>query len=251
MNYLCEVVSNKKLTESIFDMYIDAPKIAETALPGQFLHIKCKDLTLRRPLSIAETDSGGRVRICYEVRGEGTAWLSGLGSGGKIDIMGPLGKGFDIPEKNKKILLAGGGIGIYPLYPLALKYKTDACAALGFKTKTAVNFEAEFRAAGCKTVLTTDDGSYGSKGFVTDSVKDILNNNKIDLIAACGPKAMMRGVYNEAKKHGIRCLVSLEERMACGVGACLACVCRVNKTNKRVCSDGPVFCGDEVDWDYE
>ena len=245
---LYDITANEKVkSTNIYDMIISAPDIGEKAKPGQFLHVKCGELTLRRPVSIASV-KGGQVRICYEVRGEGTKWMSELKKGDKIDIMGPLGKGFDMSDLSKKVLLVGGGIGIYPLYWVALAYGANAYAALGFRTEIAVNFEREFRDTGSALKISTDDGSYGKKGFVTELVKEILDNNKIDLIMTCGPRIMMRGVYSEAEKQGIRCQVSMEERMACGIGACLACVCKINGANERVCADGPVFEGSEVDW---
>ena len=244
---LYDVISNEELTQNIYDMIINAPDIGEKAKPGQFLHVKCGELTLRRPISIADAKDG-QVRICYEVRGEGTKWLSELKKGDKIDIMGPLGKGFDVSDLSKKVLLAGGGIGIYPLYPVAKIYGANAHVALGFRTKSAVNFESEFKNTGCDIKIATDDGTYGKKGFAVELVKEILDNNKIDLIMTCGPKIMMRGIYSEAEKRGIRCQVSMEERMACGIGACLVCVCKINGANERVCVDGPVFEGSEVDW---
>lgn len=249
MNLLCDVISNEKLMQdyNIYAMTINAPAIAQTAIPGQFIHIKCGDLTLRRPISIACVQNE-QIKICYEVRGEGTAWLANLKAGTQIDIMGPIGKGFDVSDLSKKVLLVGGGIGIYPLYSVAQIYGKNAYVALGFKTKGAVNFEQEFKDTGCDLKIATDDGSYGKKGFVTEIVKEILVHNKIDIIMTCGPKIMMRGIYEEAEKRGIRCLVSMEERMACGIGACLVCVCKINGTNERVCIDGPVFDGNEVDW---
>jgi dihydroorotate dehydrogenase electron transfer subunit len=249
---LYDIISNEKITQhNIYAMMINAPKIAESAVPGQFIHIKCGDLTLRRPISIASMQNS-RLKICYEVRGEGTAWLANRKAGDKIDIMGAIGKGFDVSDLSKKVLLAGGGIGIYPLLSVAQAYGVNAHAALGFRNKAAVNFEQEFKniCGDTKVKITTDDGSYenGKKGYVTELRTEILVHNKIDLIMTCGPLAMMRGVYAEAEKRGIRCQVSMEERMACGIGACLVCVCKVNGTNERVCIDGPVFEGNEVDW---
>jgi dihydroorotate dehydrogenase electron transfer subunit len=188
------------------------------------------------------------------VRGEGTKWLSNLKSGDKINIIGAIGKGFDVSDLSKKVLLAGGGIGIYPLYSVAKAYGSNAFAALGFRNKDIITFEQEFKDTGCDLRIATDDGSYGRKGYAVEIVKEILEHNKIDMIITCGPKIMMRGIYFEAEKRGIRCQVSMEERMACGIGACLACVCRIKDeeretfTNKRVCIDGPVFDGSEVDW---
>jgi len=248
---LYDIVSNEKLTDEheIYSMTIAAPKIAEIAKPGQFVHVKCNGFTLRRPISIACAERG-QLRLCYDVRGDGTAWLSGLRSGGKIDVMGPLGNGFDVSDTSKKVLLVGGGVGIYPLYFVAAAYKKNAAVVLGFRTKGLVNFEKEFRGCGCGLHIATDDGSYGRKGYATELIGEILDNNKIDIIMTCGPKIMMKGVVLESHKLGLRCQVSMEERMACGVGACLACVCKVNGQTKRVCADGPVFdiSGEEFEW---
>lgn len=261
-----DIISNEKMTEDydIYSMIIDAPSIAKTAEPGQFIHVKCDGLTLRRPISIASAKDD-KIRICYEVRGAGTKWLSELKSGDKnnkadkLDIIGPIGNGFDISDTSKKVLLAGGGIGIYPLYSIAEAYKENSFAVLGFRTKGLITFEKEFTECGSHLRIATDDGSYGHKGYAIDLVKEILDNNKIDIIMTCGPKVMMRGIALEARKRGIRCQVSMEERMACGIGACLACVCKVKEaengdfTNKRVCADGPVFDindGNEVDWEW-
>ena len=259
---LCDIISNEKMTDdyNIYSMIFDAPRIAKIAKPGQFVHIKCGELTLRRPISIASVQDG-KIRICYDVRGEGTTWLSGLKSGDKIDIIGPIGKGFDISDISKKVLLVGGGIGIYPLYSVAEKYRENSITVLGFRTKGLITFEKEFKDCGSQLHIATDDGSYGQKGYAIEIVKEILDNkeNKIDIIMTCGPKIMMRGIALEAQKRGIRCQVSMEERMACGIGACLACTCKIKPadgddfTNKRVCIDGPVFeigDGNEVDWEW-
>lgn len=265
---LCDIISNEKMTKdyNIYSMVFSAPVIAKIAKPGQFVHVKCGGLTLRRPISIASAKDGN-IKICYDVRGEGTAWLSRLKSGDKIDIVGPIGKGFDISDTSKKVLLVGGGIGIYPLYSVAEEYKENAFVVLGFRTEGLITFEKEFTDCGSKLHISTDDGSYGRKGFAIETVKEILDNNKIaendknkiDIIMTCGPKIMMKGVVLEAQKRGIRCQFSMEERMACGIGACLACVCKIKDaenetfTNKRVCIDGPVFDifeGNEVDWEW-
>ena len=256
---LCDIISNEKMTDdyNIYSMIFDAPLIAKIAKPGQFIHVKCDGLTLRRPISIASAKNG-QIRICYDVRGEGTAWLSTLKSGDKLDIIGPIGKGFDISDASKKVLLAGGGIGVYPLYSVAEAYGENAFVALGFRTKNIITFEKEFTECGSKLHIATDDGSYGRKGYAIELVKEILDNNKIDMIMTCGPKIMMKGIVAEALKRNIKCQVSMEERMACGIGACLACVCKIKYaedekfTNKRVCIDGPVFDiseGSEVDWE--
>ena len=260
MNIICKVISNEKLTKAheVYAMTLDAPDVVKSAQCGQFIHVKCEGFTLRRPISIADTQAeSGQLKICYEVRGNGTAWLAGRKVGDIVDIIGPLGRGFDLSEmpNGGEILLAGGGIGIYPLYSVAKAFGKRAHAALGFRNGSVVNFEQEFRDTGCNVSIATDDGSYGQKGFVTDIVREILDNDandksqKIKLIMTCGPKAMMRRVYEIAKERGIACQVSLEERMACGVGACLVCVCRINGGYERVCVYGPVVDGNEVDWE--
>ena len=246
MILLCDVVSNEQLAQGLYAMLLDAQLAVQ---PGQFIHVKCGELTLRRPISVASVSAEG-LRICYEVRGEGTAWLAGLKAGDKLDIMGAIGNGFDVSDLGRRVLLVGGGIGIYPLYMPAQAYGANAYAALGFRDKSAVNFEREFRDTGCDLRISTDDGSYGHSGLVTELAREILENSKIDIVMACGPRAMMRAVYELAAARGVRCQVSLEERMACGVGACLVCVCKVNGQNRRVCVDGPVFEGSEVDWGW-
>jgi len=259
---VCDILSNEKMTEdyNIYSMILDAPQIANAAKPGQIVHVKCDNLTLRRPLSIAIAKNG-TVRLCYDVRGEGTEWLSNQQKGGKIDILGPVGNGFDVSDTSKKILLVGGGIGIYPLYAVADLFKENAAVVLGFRTKGLITMQKDFEETGCDLKICTDDGSYihGKKGYAVDTVREVLDNQKIDIIMTCGPKIMMKGIAAEAVKRGIRCQVSMEERMACGVGACLACVCKIKDgegdkfRNKRVCIDGPVFDislkdGKEVDW---
>ena len=251
MAEICGIVSNEKITagHEVYAMVLSAPGIAKEAKPGQFLHIKCAGLTLRRPISIASAKNG-ELTLCYEVRGEGTAWMAGLKSGGEIDVIGPLGNGFGALDSSKKALLVGGGVGIFPLYAPAEIFGGNAISVLGFRTGGLVVYEREFAGCGGEVHIATDDGSYGKKGFATDVAKEILDNCEIELILCCGPKMMMKAVALEAAKRGIKCLVSFEERMACGVGACLACVCRANGKNKRVCTDGPVFEAGEIDWDW-
>ena len=247
INILGGIISNEIIAPNTYAMVIDAPGIAQSARPGQFIHVKCGGLTLRRPISIASTQNkNGQIQICYEVRGEGTAWLANLEAGDKIDIIGALGKGFDVSDLDRKVLLVGGGIGIYPLYSAARVYGANAYAALGFRDKDRINFEREFYETGCGLKVTTDE-----EALATELALEILSSNKIDLIMTCGPKGMMRAMCDIAEKHGIRCQVSLEERMACGIGACLVCVCRIGGVNERVCADGPVFDGSGVDWGWE
>jgi dihydroorotate dehydrogenase electron transfer subunit len=171
--------------------------------------------------------------------------MSRLGEGDTVDLMGPAGNGFDL-DIDGRILLIGGGIGIYPLYSVAARYGKRADVVLGFRTGSLVNFEGAFAAAGAKTHVCTDNGSAGTQGYAIEKARELLDANVYDAVMCCGPAVMMRGVAEEAAGRGIRCQVSLEERMACAVGACLACVCDVKNADgstgrKRVCADGPVF----------
>jgi dihydroorotate dehydrogenase electron transfer subunit len=251
MAELCDVISNEKTTAEyeVYSMAIEAKKIANAAKPGQFVHVKCDGFTLRRPIGIASAKNG-RITICYDVKGEGTAWMSKLRKGAKIDVMGPLGNGFDISGDSKKTLLIGGGMGVFPLYFATEKLGENAVAALGFRTAGLVCFEKQFAERCGELHIATDDGTYGKKGLVTDLAKKILDSRKIELVMACGPKPMMKAVAIEAAKRNIRCQVSLEERMACGVGACLGCACKIKGESKTVCADGPVFEGEDVDWEW-
>lgn len=232
----------------IYSLTAKLPQCAGQARPGHILQISCgDDTTLRRPISICDT-AGDTVRICFDVRGKGTEWLSARKAGDMIDAMGLYGNTFDIEDTSKRALVVGGGIGIYPLHFLAKRYGGNVTAVLGFRNKSLVTMENEFRASCGRLEITTDDGSYGTKGYAIDTVRRILDEGNIDIIYTCGPTVMMRGIVEEAIERGIRCQVSLEERMGCGVGACLACACSVGGKIKRVCMDGPVFEGKDVNF---
>lgn len=244
------IKSNKAIIEggSLYEIVIDC---GENALPGQFVMILCgTDTTLRRPISVAESE-GGCLTICYDVRGKGTKWLSERKTGEEIDLLSPIGKGFEV-SKSGRALLVGGGIGIYPLLPLARAYGDRSTALLGFRNEGMINYTENFEKYGCNTEYITDD-----RGFVTALVKKELEKGGYDVIHTCGPKPMMAAVAKLAKEYGIRCEVSMEERMACGVGACHGCICKtLFKSNegvegehyRRVCVDGPVFDAEEIVW---
>lgn len=262
MNY--KILSNEKMITQgeLYDMHVYAPDIAEKAQPGQIAHLDCgESTTLRRPLSICDFDkTTGIIRFCYEVRGKGTEYLSRLKKDDTVDILAPYGHGFDTSVKSDgKVLLIGGGIGIYPLLSLSGIYREKTAALLGFRTENLINMVSDFEAYGSECKVITDDGSNGRKGFVTELLKDELANGQIDLICVCGPKPMMKAVAMLADEAGIRCQISMEEHMACGVGACLGCVCKTmlfeniengekKETYKRVCVDGPVFESTEIVW---
>lgn len=249
-NYLCRVEDLKRLTETIYILEIDRSVISEEILPGQFFHIKCGDGYLRRPISVCDVQDN-ILKIAFEVRGKGTRSLTELKKGDEIDILGPLGNGFKLGYE--KICVVGGGIGVFPLLYLLRKSNGRKDAVLGFMCKDKVVLEKEFKDMCDNLIITCDDGSYGVKGFVTDSLVKHLENSKFDIVYTCGPEKMMRRVYGICKEHNIPCQVSLEERMGCGIGACLVCVCETKQKegfkNIRVCKDGPCIWGDEVYYD--
>jgi len=249
-----EITENNLILENttLFKMVLYAPKIAKFARPGQLVHIKCgESLTLRRPFSIAGSDSE-TLRVCYDVRGKGTKWMAEQKSGTKISVLGPLGNGYTVYE-NKKALLVGGGTGIYSLLSLAAKYKENAVVTMGFRNAGLINTVADFETFGSRVSVITDDGSSGRKGFVTELVREELERGGYDVVYLCGPTPMMANAVKIVNEFDIDCEASMEERMGCGVGACNACVCKTmlageNFAYKRVCIDGPVFNAKEIMW---
>lgn len=229
-----------------YTLTIDAPAIAETAVPGQFLHVDCGgDTLLRRPFGICGVD-GMRVRLCYEVKGRGTELLTDLKAGELLPVIGPLGNGFDLT--GGRILLAGGGLGTSPL--LFAARHCDADAVLGYRTAERELLSAEFRKVCAAVDVCTDDGTLGERAFVDEMVRRRLEENTYTRVLACGPPVMMRAVARVCAERGVPCQVSLEARMGCGVGACLVCACRDTDGHyRRACKDGPVFNAEEVDWD--
>lgn len=244
------VASQEELADGVFSMWIHAEKIAGDICPGQFISVYTKDKSklLPRPISICETDPQAlKLRIVYRVAGGGTEEFSKYRAGDSIEIMGPLGNGF--PKKDKKAFLIGGGIGIPPMLELAKQLSCDKQIILGYRDALFLN--EEFKPFG-DVYVATEDGSAGTKGNVLDAVKE--HGLEADIIYACGPTPMLRAIKAYAAEHGMECWISLEERMACGIGACLACVCRTKEIdrhsqvhNKRICKDGPVFLAEEVE----
>lgn len=250
MQQKCEIITSQQISDTSYAIAIDAGKMALYARPGQFLHILCGEGNLlRRPISICDVEDS-YIKIVFDVVGKGTRWLSQKKSG-FLDIIGPLGNGYDIEDKN--ILLVGGGIGAPPLLYAARESLGITTAVIGFKTEKQVILERQFKALCKKVFVTTDDGSYGEEGFVTAPLERLLDGSSYDSILACGPRPMLRSVAKLCKEYEVRCQVSLEERMGCGVGACLVCACKVDtemgETYAHVCKDGPVFDSSEVVWD--
>ncbi len=248
------IISKKTLAKEIYDMTILCPEIAEKARAGQFVNVKAEGFMLRRPISICSIDrEKGTIRIIFEVRGEGTKVMSQMPEGSLIDIVAPLGgRPFKL-EEYKSAVIIGGGIGTPPMLAVAEKFGSEGTVISGFRNAAAVILQEDFAKTGADTILCTDDGSAGRKGFVTDALKEVLEHKTPDVIYACGPDIMLRKVVDIARSKGIKCQVSLEERMGCGVGACLVCACRTIRNGEEyyahVCKDGPVFPAEEVYFD--
>ena len=246
------VDSQTQLSEGIFDMWITTENVAKEAVPGQFISVYTKDASklLPRPISICEVN-GNKLRIVYRVAGAGTKEFSVYEAGEKIHILGPLGNGFPLDNmEGKKAILIGGGIGIPPMLELAKQLKCEKEIVLGYRSADTF-LDKELSALGNVTIA-SDDGSIGTHGTVIDAIK--ANNITGDVIFTCGPTPMLRAIKAYAAENNIEAWVSLEEKMACGIGACLACVCKSTEVddhsmvhNKRICKDGPVFNATEVD----
>lgn len=248
-----KVAGQQALTEDIFSMWIQADEIAAAAVPGQFISVYTKDAgkVLPRPISLCEVDKEqGRLRIVYRVVGAGTKEFSAYEAGDSIEIMGPLGNGFPLERAaGKRAFLIGGGIGIPPMLELAKQLDCEKTAVLGYRDVLFLDKEMEQYAS---VYVATEDGSAGTKGNVLDAIRK--QGLEADVIYACGPTPMLRALKVYAEEKGMECWLSLEEKMACGIGACLACVCQSKDVdehshvhNKRVCKDGPVFLAQEVE----
>ena len=250
-----KIRSMEQLTAAAWSMVIECPEAAAKAEPGQFVDLLPDgDFTLRRPISICGIDKEqGTLRIVFEVRGKGTKALSELRAGDTVNMLAPLGHGFTLPAPDARVILVGGGIGTPPMLPLARYFGENAVVISGFRSREAVILQDDFAAAGAKTILCTDDGSAGRFGLVTLPLEEEIKAEKPALICACGPLPMLRATAALAEAYEIPCQVSLEERMGCGIGACLVCACRTKDANgdeqyTHVCKNGPVFNAQEVIW---
>lgn len=245
------VESQVQLADGVYSMELLAPEIASAARAGQFISVYTKDKSklLPRPISLCGIDrERGILRIVYRVAGAGTAEFSAYRAGDSVEIMGPLGNGFTL--KDKKAILIGGGIGVPPMLELMKELSCERTAVLGYRDQQLF-LKDEFEAYG-PVYVATEDGSAGTKGNVLDAIRE--QGVQGEIIYACGPTPMLRAVKAYAQEKGIECYISLEERMACGIGACLACVCQSKDVdshshvhNKRICKDGPVFAAEEVE----
>jgi dihydroorotate dehydrogenase electron transfer subunit len=237
------IVSNTALTDCVYKMTLAGDTSAITAA-GQFVNIKLDGLFLRRPISVCDYDDTTLTMI-YKVVGKGTEAMSVMVPGQQLDILTGLGNGYDLTLSGDAPVLIGGGVGVPPMYNLAKKLIANGKSVtviLGFNTKNEIFYEAEFKALGCSVLVTTVDGSYGIKGFVTDALKDV----SYTYFYTCGPEPMLKAVYKASVTSG---QMSFEERMGCGFGACMGCSCKTLTGYKRICKDGPVMKKEEILWE--
>ena len=242
MQQLCRVLENAPLTDQVWKMRLSADTSAITA-PGQFVNIRLPGLYLRRPISICDWDEES-LTLIYKVVGKGTDAMTRIKPPHRLDLLVGLGNGYDTAKSGQKPLLLGGGVGVPPLYGLCkalLGEGKDVTAILGFNAKEELFYEEEFKALGAKVFVTTVDGSYGEKGFVTD----VMKNLDYTYFYTCGPGPMFRAIEKTAVTSG---QFSFEARMGCGFGACMGCSMETKSGAKRVCKDGPVFEREEILW---
>ena len=239
------LLSNEEIAQGIFDMRLE---YGEAELPvkcGQFAHVYVPGKSLRRPISVCDA-RGGVLRLVYQVKGEGTKIMSQMKPGSIVDVLVPLGNGFNV-DKEKKYALIGGGIGVPPMLYTAAQC-VDPLVITGFRGRELVILQDDFASTGAEVELCTDDGTAGRKGFVTDVLRERIA--EVDAVCACGPTPMLEAVAKVCAEFGKPCRISLEERMACGIGACLVCAVKVRKDGEEimqhVCKNGPVFNAEEV-----
>jgi len=266
-----KIISKQELVPHIFLLKLKAPLLTQSAIPGQFIHIQCSENNyplLRRPFSLHRIDKKkGEAYILFQVVGEGTKILSQRKEEEYLDILGPLGNGFNLNLESKSIMLVGGGMGVAPLLALAeegVKMGKKVKVLISALTKNLIIREEAFKKCGAEVEVITEDGSYSDQGLITDLLKKNLQKKDYlpEQLFACGPKAMLKEVVKICTGFPFDLQVSLEERMGCGIGACLGCVCKIKVAEKkdrknfqndyvykRVCIDGPIFKGEEVVWD--
>ena len=238
-----EILSNEALTPSVYRMTLSGDTSAITA-PGQFVNIRLEGKFLRRPISVCDWEDG-KLTLVYKVVGHGTAQMAAMAPGESLDLLTGLGNGYDLGLVGDAPLLVGGGVGVPPMYGLAKHLRAmgkEVQVILGFNTKAEIFYEQEFKDLGCTVTVTTADGSYGVKGFVTDAMKDLHYSH----FCACGPEPMLKALYKASRTSG---QMSFEERMGCGFGACMGCSCKTLTGSKRICKDGPVMKKEEILWD--
>lgn len=255
---ICElgcIERNEQVGPALFVMTISSPQIAQSLLPGQFVHTRIPGMEahiLRRPFSVYATDiSAGTMDILYQDLGFGSHHMSTLQPGIQLDNIGPIGAAWNTPETAQRVLFVGGGVGAAPLFMQVeevLKRGIEAWVVLGGQTKDHLVTYDRFASTKATMVAATDDGSFGEPGFCTIPTKRLLDQGGFDQVMCCGPEPLMQAVSKLAADAHVPCQVSLERRMACGVGACLSCVVETPHGKKRACVDGPIFDAEEVIW---
>ncbi len=236
-----EIIENTALTADVYRLRLRGDTTAITA-PGQFVNLKLDGMYLRRPISVCDVE-GDMLTLVYKVVGKGTEAMSKM-TEGRLDVLTGLGNGYDLSVAGDKPLLLGGGVGVPPMYMLCRKLiesGKQVTVVLGFNKASEIFYEEEFRALGATVYVTTVDGSYGIRGFVTDAMKDI----DYSYFYTCGPEPMLKAVWNASDTEG---QLSFEERMGCGFGACMGCSCKTLTGNKRICKEGPVLRKEEILW---
>ncbi len=247
------IIEQQEIAPGIYSLWLETEKIAGEARPGQFVSVYCHEESrlLPRPISICEIDKEKKaLRLVYRAAGAGTTEFSGYGPGETLRLVGPLGNGFPLEKGYQKVFLIGGGIGVPPMVELSKQLPGEKLVISGYRDEHLFLTEELGRHAAL--YVATEDGSVGTKGNVLDAIR--ANGLTADAIFACGPAPMLRALKAYAAEQGMDCYLSMEERMACGIGACLACVCKskdidahTNVKNKRICKDGPVFAADEIE----
>lgn len=237
-----KITENTRLTSDVYKMKLSGD-VSEITSSGQFVNIKLNGLYLRRPISVCDCENGV-LTLVYKTVGKGTVQMAAMAVGEEIDVLTGLGNGYNTALSGEKPVLLGGGVGVPPLYLLAKKLIADGkkvSVILGFNTESEIFFEEEFKMLGADVTVTTVDGSYGTKGFVTDALKDM----DYSYFYTCGPEPMLKAVYKATATSG---QFSFEERMGCGFGACMGCSCKTVTGYKRICKDGPVLEKEEILW---
>ena len=239
---LFTITENVALTKTVYRMRLSGDT-SDITVSGQFVNILLDGCYLRRPISVCDRENG-LLTIVYKVVGKGTEQMSAMKAGDVLDVLTGLGNGYDLSEAGEAPLLIGGGVGVPPMYLLAkdlIAKGKSVSVILGFNTKDEIFYEEEFRALGAEVLVTTVDGSYGIKGFVTDAMK----NMNYSYFYTCGPEPMLKAIWNASVTSG---QFSFEERMGCGFGACMGCSCKTLTGNKRICKEGPVLRKEEILW---
>lgn len=239
-----KVETNEKIAKDVYEMTLSGDTSDITAT-GQFVNIKLEGMFLRRPISVCDFDKN-YLKLIYKVVGKGTDYLATLKRGAELDVLTGLGNGYTTENSGNSPLLIGGGVGVPPMYALAKMLVSEGknvSVILGFNSVADVFYEKEFKALGCTVYVATADGTYGTKGFVTDCLKDV---GEYTYFYTCGPEPMLKALYNATKTSG---QFSFEERMGCGFGACMGCSCKVITGYKRICKEGPVLSKEEILWE--